>query len=144
MIAPITSHAPAATDAAGNPGTCSFSITVRDSLPPEITCPADSLVEATHPSGALVSYPPPTATDAVTSAPTVTVSHPSGSTFPLGTTRVTATARDGAGNSATCAFTETAELHNASIFLRRFPARIVQVFHIQRPSLFQAQLLQIG
>jgi ELWxxDGT repeat protein len=92
-----------AIDAAGNAGNCTFFVSVRDTTPPVISCPATVTAEATSASGAVVSYPAATATDAVSA--TVTGSPASGTTFPLGTTRVTATARDRAGNSSTCAFT---------------------------------------
>ena len=54
-------------------------------------------------ASAAVGFPPPVATD---NAPGVTKScdRPSGSIFPLGTTPVTCTARDTAGNTATGAF----------------------------------------
>ena len=39
--------------------------------------------------------------------PTIIANPPSGSTFPIGTTTVTATASDTCGNSATCSFTVT-------------------------------------
>jgi uncharacterized protein (TIGR03382 family) len=102
-----TSVTATVTDGFGRTSSCSFSITVRDTTAPSLSCPQDLVAEATGPNGAAVSYLPPLVTDAVTSAPTVTVSHASGSTFPLGSTRVTATATDAAGNASTCAFTIT-------------------------------------
>ncbi|WP_254627714.1 HYR domain-containing protein [Myxococcus sp. CA040A] len=96
-----------AEDAAGNRATCTFLVTVRDTTPPTVTCPVNMVVEATAPSGALVTYPAATASDAVTASPTVTYSPPSGSTLPLGDTTVTATAEDAAGNRATCTFLVT-------------------------------------
>ena len=80
---------------------------VADQTPPDITCPVDQAVEAMGPGGALVSYPPATATDVLTANPTVTYSLPSGSTLPLGDTAVTATAEDAAGNRASCSFQVT-------------------------------------
>ena len=68
-------------------------ISVRDTTKPAVTCPASVTAEATSASGATVSYPPATATDAVTPSPTMTYSHPSGALFPLGKTSVTVTAR---------------------------------------------------
>ncbi|NMO18764.1 HYR domain-containing protein [Pyxidicoccus fallax] len=96
-----------ATDDAGNASSCVFSITVRDSMPPALTCGTDLVAEATGPEGALVEFPQPTATDAVTAQPLLTASHPSGGLFPRGTTRVTVTATDSASNASTCAFTVT-------------------------------------
>lgn len=99
-----------ATDASGNTASCSFTVTVNDTQPPTITCPANVTAVATGTCPATLSktvtFPAPTASD---NCPGVSVvcSPPSGSTFPLGTTTVTCTATDGAGNPATCAFTVT-------------------------------------
>ncbi|WP_338868900.1 kelch repeat-containing protein [Myxococcus stipitatus] len=83
------------------------SINVAVSSPPVITCPADVQVEATGASGATVTYPPATATDDTTPNPTVTYSHSSGITLPLGETVVTATAEDADGAQASCTFRVT-------------------------------------
>ncbi|AGC43124.1 kelch domain-containing protein [Myxococcus stipitatus DSM 14675] len=83
------------------------SINVAATNPPTITCPADLQVEATGASGATVTYPPATATDDTTANPTVTYSHPSGSTLPLGETVITATAEDADGAQASCTFRVT-------------------------------------
>lgn len=56
---------------------------------------------------AVVNYPTPVATDNCTTPVPVSCDHPSGSTFPLGTTTVTCTATDNAGNSSTASFTVT-------------------------------------
>jgi hypothetical protein len=58
--------------------------------------PANMTVAVTSPNGAIVNYTPPTATDEAgeTTAPTVSCDHPSGSTFPVGTTTVTCSASD--------------------------------------------------
>lgn len=75
-----------------------------DNTPPTITCPTNiPCVEATSAAGAVVTYPT-TATDNC-STPQVTSVLPSGSTFPLGTSTVVATATDDAGNSTSCTFT---------------------------------------
>ncbi|WP_257461379.1 HYR domain-containing protein [Archangium lipolyticum] len=94
-------------DGLGRTDTCSFTVTVRDTTAPTPRCGVDLVAEATEPDGAAVSYAQPTASDAITSAPDVSVSHASGSRFPLGVTRVLVTAKDEAGNSATCSFTIT-------------------------------------
>lgn len=93
-----------ADDARGNFSTCSFKVAVVDTTQPVITCSSDVEVEAAGGSGAVVSYPPAIATDAV-SRPRVTYSKASGSVFALGTTTVTATATDDAGNADACSFT---------------------------------------
>ena len=77
----------AATDAAGNSSSSSFTVTVRDTTPPALTCPPSQTASATSASGAIVSYPPASVSDAVDSAPVVTYSPASGTLFPVGTTR---------------------------------------------------------
>jgi hypothetical protein len=96
-----------ATDAAGNTRSCSFTVTVRDTTPPLVGCPADMPVEATTASGATVIFSSPAPIDAVTRAPIVSISHSPGSRFPLGTTPVRITATDSAGNTSACTFAIT-------------------------------------
>lgn len=80
-----------------------------DTTPPVLTVPADMTVEATGPSGAVVTFTA-TATDDTDPSPTVTCTPPSGSTFPIGTTTVTCTATDALGNtSAPQTFTITVQ-----------------------------------
>jgi N-acetylneuraminic acid mutarotase len=93
-----------AKDDSGGTATCTFQFTVVDTRPPTLRCPASRRVEATSAAGATDTWAPGTASDAVTTTPTVTSSPASGSTFPLGTTDVTLTATDAAGNTATCTF----------------------------------------
>jgi len=95
-----------ATDASGNSANCSFTVTVIDTTPPEITCPADITLEATGPAGAVAIFNV-TTTDLVDPQPVIIYSIPSGSIFPLGKTFVTCTATDASGNSANCGFTVT-------------------------------------
>ncbi len=96
-----------ATDGAGLTASCAFLVTVRDTQPPTITCPPSLRVAADRKGGAQVDFAPPTASDAA-STPEVSLSQPPGF-FPLGTTEVTATARDTSGNTAACAFQVTVE-----------------------------------
>ena len=95
-----------ATDGSGNQASGQFTITVRDTTPPTLTLPAPITAEATDPSGAAVSYTA-TATDTVSGNLTPSCSPPSGSTFLFGTTTVSCTATDGAGNKASGQFTVT-------------------------------------
>src|SRR5215211_4721906 len=96
-----------ATDAAGNTATAQFTVTVTDTTPPVITVPEDMVVGATIEQGAAVSYTA-TATDAVDGdSVSVTCTPESGSIFPIGTTTVTCTAVDAAGNEGTASFTVT-------------------------------------
>ncbi|MFP2927485.1 ELWxxDGT repeat protein, partial [Pyxidicoccus sp. 3LG] len=92
-----------ATDGVGLVATCHFPIQVVDTLPPRVECPAPMRVEATQSGGASVPFGLPSASD-LASLPTVRSSPEPGSTFPLGTTPVTVTARDGSGNEGQCMF----------------------------------------
>ena len=86
----------------------SMTYTIVDTTPPVITLGVTSIsVEATTGSGATVTYAQPTGLDAVDGAVPVSCTPPSGSTFPLGTSTVTCTATDIAGNTATATFTVT-------------------------------------
>jgi hypothetical protein len=94
-----------ATDKAGNTATDSFNVIVQDTTPPVLdNIPADITKEATGASGAAVTYTAPTATDIVDGSVSVDCKPASGSTFPLGTTKVDCTATDKAGNTATDSF----------------------------------------
>ncbi|WP_237152283.1 RCC1 domain-containing protein [Oryzibacter oryziterrae] len=97
-----------ATDAAGNSGSASFTVTVSDDhTPPKLTLPADVRVaaEVGHDT-AVVTYSV-SATDTVDGpvAPVLVDGLASGSAFPLGTTTVTYTATDVAGNMESRSFT---------------------------------------
>jgi len=63
----------------------------------------------TDPAGEIV-YFDVTASDACDPAPSVACVPPSGSFFPRGTTTVTCTATDAAGNQSTCTFPFTVQL----------------------------------
>ncbi len=95
-----------ATDSGGNTATGTFTVTVRDTAGPTLNLPADITLEADGPAGAVATYTA-TASDTVNGDVPVTFSIPSGSTFALGTTTVTVTATDAAGNNATGTFTVT-------------------------------------
>ncbi|NOT60323.1 MAG: HYR domain-containing protein, partial [Acidobacteria bacterium] len=83
-------------------------VVVRDTTAPVISnLPANVTISATSTSGAAVTFSLPIANDAVDGAIAVTASRASGSTFPLGTTTVSFTARDTRNNEATASFTVT-------------------------------------
>jgi hypothetical protein len=98
-----------ATDAAGNAGSATFTIEVQDQTKPTVTVPADITAEATGPSGTTVTYMGVTATDDVDGALSATCSKASGSVFAIGTTTVTCTATDKAGNKGDNTFTVTVQ-----------------------------------
>lgn len=95
-----------ATDASGNTSQSTFTVTVKDTQAPTITCPGNITVPSNPgTSTAVVTYSA-TASDNCAGV-TVAFSPASGSTFNLGTTQVTATATDASGNTATCTFNVT-------------------------------------
>jgi von Willebrand factor type A domain/HYR domain len=76
-----------------------ISIKVNDITPPVVTV-NDQTVEATSPAGAVINYPA-TAVDNVDGPLTPTCNPPPGSVFPIGSTLVTCSATDAAGNTGT-------------------------------------------
>jgi uncharacterized protein (TIGR03382 family) len=78
-------------------------VTVRDTVAPQVTCPADVAVETLDPVGAAVTYASASASDGI-SPVTVDYSVPSGGLFSPGATPVSVTATDAAGNVGQCAF----------------------------------------
>jgi alpha-tubulin suppressor-like RCC1 family protein len=90
-----------ATNGAGASASATTTI-MRDSTPPEIAFASAVVVaEATSTSGASVTFPALTASDATSQVANTSCSSESGSTFPLGDTTVICTAWDIAGNAAT-------------------------------------------
>ncbi|MCY1077600.1 ELWxxDGT repeat protein [Archangium lansingense] len=77
---------------------------LNDCTPPELSCPAEMLVEARGPMGAPVTYGLATASDNKPGSPTVSYNKASGTDFPLGNTSVVATATDESGNVSSCSF----------------------------------------
>ncbi|MFN4253771.1 MAG: T9SS type A sorting domain-containing protein [Saprospiraceae bacterium] len=124
-----------ATDAAGNTSTCSFTVTLKDVTPPNLTCPANTTVAAdgncsstvgnrtalggsdrsapTTKQGMTIATPPPSGGgslfDNCDGTPTVTQSPASGTVLSghNDIETVTLTATDDAGNTSTCSFTVT-------------------------------------
>jgi uncharacterized repeat protein (TIGR01451 family) len=95
-------------DGAGNTATATQTVTVIDNTPPTISCPVSIVLEPTCPSGAVATYATPVGSDNCPGATTTrTAGLASGSVFPIGTTTVTHTVTDGAGNTASCSFTVT-------------------------------------
>jgi hypothetical protein len=88
-----------ATDEAGNAAVCTSSVTVRDTTPPSLACPAPVVAECSGQGGAQVDPAPAQAADGCTTA---AVNDPPSALYPLGTSQVAYTAQDEAGNAATC------------------------------------------
>ncbi|MBL1279261.1 MAG: HYR domain-containing protein [Fluviicola sp.] len=113
MVASVTNDAPVTfplgttvvtwtvTDAAGNTATCMQNVIVEDNEAPTINCPANVLVTADagvcDASGVALGMA--TGSDNCTVA---SITNDAPATFPLGTTTVTWTVTDAAGNTATC------------------------------------------
>jgi DNA-binding beta-propeller fold protein YncE len=107
------------TDTGGGSDTDDVVITVQDTLAPNISCPANVVVNLPMNSTAtsmVVNYPAVTATDSCSSSVTVNSTPASGSVFPVGTTTVHATADDGAGHTSECSFTVTVQYNFAGFF----------------------------
>ena len=97
-----------ATDGSGNSASDAQIITVIDPTPPTISCPSDISVYLPLNSTAistLVNFSVTGSDNCGT--PTITTNAPAGNIFPVGTTTVTATATDAAGNTASCNFNVT-------------------------------------
>jgi hypothetical protein len=93
-----------------NTASASFTVTVTfvDAAGPTFSgVPSNRVVEANGPSGSVVAYTEPTATDAAEGPKPVSCNPASGSTFPLGGTTVTCTASDSHGNTSSASFTVT-------------------------------------
>ncbi len=95
------------TDSSGNSATCISVVSVMDTLPPEILCPADEFISV--PAGqtsAFVNLDNATATDNCAVASIVNDFNAGGAdasdNYPLGTTSVVFTSTDDAGNTGSC------------------------------------------
>jgi uncharacterized repeat protein (TIGR01451 family) len=103
---------------AGNTTTVTTTLTVADQTAPAISCPTDVVVYLplnTPDTSMPVTYPAATATDNC-STPTITYDRASGSVFSVGTTTVTATATDAAGNHSSCTFHVTVRYDFSGFF----------------------------
>jgi hypothetical protein len=93
---------------------------VLDVTAPVLTLPAPITKAATSLSGAAVSYTA-TATDIVDGSVTPVCAPASGSVFAVGTTGVTCTATDRAGNSATGTFSVTVKVEYGFVNVKNLP-----------------------
>ena len=93
-------------DAAGHTNQCTTSVTVVDGIPPTVVCPGSFSTNLMAGSNSMaVAF----AVSAIDNCGPLTPQcvPPSGAGFPAGTTFVTCTARDAAGNSNACSFAVT-------------------------------------
>jgi len=96
------------TDAHGNTGSATFTVTVGDTTAPVVTVPGNITREATGPTGRAVTYVA-SATDSVDGAITPTCAPASGSTFAITTTPVSCSATDAHSNTGTAGFNVTVQ-----------------------------------
>jgi hypothetical protein len=96
------------TDATGAGAAGSFEVTVVDTTPPTLVgMPGPTSQGTGDPTGAAAAYAAPTALDVVDPDPIVSCLPAPGDWLPVGTTDVTCTATDAAGNSASASFPVT-------------------------------------
>ena len=100
-----------ATDTAGNSSYATQTVTVKDTTAPIISTPINVSVEAST-KLSVVPFESPSATDVVG---VVSLSSNAPTTFPVGTTTITWTAKDAAGNTSTATQTVTVEDTTAPI-----------------------------
>jgi len=95
-----------ATDGPSGPilAECTFKVTVEDTTPPNVVCPADIIVECETLQGTEVNFSV-TATDTCDPDPAIVCNPPSGTVFAPGSTMVECCATDAAGNQSCCTFT---------------------------------------
>jgi hypothetical protein len=92
-----------ATNSHGKTASAPFAVTVVDTTAPTLKVPTAPRIEATTTAGAVADFTA-TATDAVTTPVAAACTPPPGGTFAIGTTAVTCTATDAAGNTASRSF----------------------------------------
>ncbi len=103
----VTTVVVTATDASGNTSTKNFTVTVKESIKPVISCPSDITVNA-DPGvcNAIVDPGTATAIDNCPGAITITGTRNDGEAlnapYPVGVTTITWKAKDGSGNQSTC------------------------------------------
>ena len=93
-----------ARDAAGNTANCTFTVEVVDVSAPVLECPGNVIAQCDALDGVIVDYPQPVVTNECVGEPVIVCDPPSGSFFQPGTTTITCTATDEAGNSSSCTF----------------------------------------
>ncbi|TRO66994.1 HYR domain-containing protein [Christiangramia sabulilitoris] len=102
----VTTISFAADDGVNDPVTCSFTVSVKDTEDPVISCPGEiNESVAFGESGKVINYTLPATNDNCGDvAITQTAGLASGEVFPVGTTENTFLVDDGNGNTASCSF----------------------------------------
>ncbi|KQY49779.1 hypothetical protein ASD14_13740 [Lysobacter sp. Root494] len=104
------------TDDAGNSAGGNFTITVQDTTGPAISAHETVTAYATGNSAATVTYTVPTAVDLVDGPVVVTCTPASGSSFNVGTTTVTCSAKDSRNNPSNSTFAVTVTYNFTGFF----------------------------
>ena len=122
-----------ATNGIGSPASCSFNVTVNDAQSPTISCPADiTTTTAANSCDAAVNVGTPTVNDNdpnVTTGGVRSDAQPLNAPYPKGTTTITWTATDTAGNSASCQQTVTVNDATAPVVTLNGPASVTVECH---------------
>ncbi len=97
-----------ATDLYGNTTTSVFNVLVEDTENPQVIGTPSSMTLSNDPGqcGAVATWAAPSSTDNC-SGHSISLSHQSGDSFPVGTTQVQVTAKDAAGNASSTTFDVT-------------------------------------
>lgn len=103
-------------------------ITVRDDASPALTVPAAATIEQASAAGSMFTPRPASVVDNCTASPTVTAV-PGAGVFPPGTSVITYTARDDAGNSVS---------HTSTVTVRDTTAPIIRSVQPDRASVWPA------
>ncbi|HEX6553436.1 MAG TPA: HYR domain-containing protein [Ktedonobacteraceae bacterium] len=111
-------------DDTNSPVSASFTVTVNDTDLGLSNLPSNITTDATSPQGAKVTYTPPTVVDEDSPLPSASCTPASGSTFPIGTTRVTCTASDSDDTNSPVNASFTVTVNDTDLGFSNVPANI--------------------
>ena len=111
-------------DDTNSPVSKTFTVTVNDTDLSLTNLPANITTDATSSQGAVVTYTPPTVVDEDSPAPSVSCTPASGSTFAIGSTKVTCTATDSDDTNSPVSASFTVTVNDADLGLTNVPANI--------------------
>ncbi|XP_071795600.1 uncharacterized protein [Asterias amurensis] len=122
-----------AQDSSSNIGMCTFTVTVRDLIPPTVTCPisSETFVFPGTPSAQVDWSPQPSAVDNIDCCISVSCRNSvggvvvSGGTFNVGDNELTCTAQDSVSNQGRCTFTVSVKVLNFVPFGRSYGDRLL-------------------
>ncbi|XP_071795599.1 uncharacterized protein [Asterias amurensis] len=122
-----------AQDSSSNIGMCTFTVTVRDMIPPTVTCPisSETFVFPGTPSAQVDWSPQPSAVDNIDCCISVSCRNSvggvvvSGGTVNVGVNELTCTAQDSVSNQGRCTFTVSVKVLNFVPFGRSYGDRLL-------------------